>query len=196
MTKENLKKLLDKKIAEGARHFDYNSLGFRKTPEIIIYGRTRDGKHEHRFDVRTLNEEFVSKLIDEIETFYDELGEGGRKVMDQLDLMNEIIKNRPTVRASTEGNTAEDQESWKKGLSKWRPISTPDEVAARKQNYALYREAYCEGLPDFIPSSDRCFHCHKDVFTDYEDNHGHTSCGEKGDRYITGCKHCGQTFCD
>jgi hypothetical protein len=193
MTKEALKKFLDKKIQEGAHHFDYNSLGFRHTPEVIIYGRVKGGKHEHRLDVRTLTEEIVGKLIDEIEE-YHEIEKRGEEILKMID---EVIASRPKpARTNTIGNIGEDHKNWKKGLSKWRPVSDSIDVAERKRAYEVYKEAYCTDLPDFVPQSDRCFHCHRDVFTDYEDNYGHKSTGERGARYITGCPHCGQTFCD
>lgn len=64
------------------------------------------------------------------------------------------------------------------------------EMTAAEKFEAYKKHCKEQGLPNFVPSSGKCFGCHREVFADYETK------GADPDDFVTGCPHCHRTFCD
>jgi hypothetical protein len=64
---------------------------------------------------------------------------------------------------------------------------TEEEVMPDIQERIKKHQALCaeRNFPNFAPNNGKCFSCKKQVFE-----------REDGTRFITGCPHCGRTFCD
>lgn len=62
------------------------------------------------------------------------------------------------------------------------------------------QDTYCDknNLPMFAPSTGNCYRCHKNIYLPFQKGDIVTgiSVESAGRRLITGCPHCGKSFCD
>lgn len=82
-----------------------------------------------------------------------------------------------------------------KNEGKWKPDKQVEAEAKNEIDSAIkIQKDLCtnENLPLFVPRDGRCFKCHRIVFIAYPDNKTKSNPHE----LVTGCPHCGQTFCD
>ncbi len=82
-----------------------------------------------------------------------------------------------------------------KASGKWKPDKQVEADGAEEIETAMAAQRnLCikQGLPLFVPHDGKCFKCHRNVFLAYPDDEVKAD----PEKLVTGCPHCGQTFCD